>query len=185
MTIATVAVALFYSVVVRRDPLENAAVTVMGMVWVSLLSFAIIIGAVGPNAVELIFLLVLLTAFFDIAAYFVGRAFGRRPIAPVVSPRKTVEGLVGGVVTTAGLASPSCHDPRLRLHGYRPRDPGGGGRVGVRAARRCGRVRGQAGTRHQGHGLDPSRSRGMIDRIDALLFVVPAGYVLFHLLDYL
>jgi phosphatidate cytidylyltransferase len=104
LVFGTLAVALFYSVVVRRDPLENAAVTILGMVWVSLLSFAIIIGR-AENAVELILLLVLLTAFFDIAGYFVGRSFGRRFIAPFVSPRKTVEGLIGGIVVTTALAA--------------------------------------------------------------------------------
>jgi phosphatidate cytidylyltransferase len=32
------------------------------------------------------------------AQYYTGRAFGRRPLAPTISPKKTVEGAVGGVV---------------------------------------------------------------------------------------
>ncbi|MEX1006123.1 MAG: phosphatidate cytidylyltransferase [Acidimicrobiia bacterium] len=178
------AVALFYSVVVRRDPLENAAVTVMGMVWVSLLSFAIIVGR-SENAVELILLLVVLTAFFDIAAYFVGRAFGRRPIAPVVSPRKTVEGLIGGIVVTAALASVLATIPAydfMTISGailvalvvsiFAP--------LGDAAESVVKRALGtkDMGSILPGHG-------GMIDRIDALLFVVPAGYFLFLVLDYL
>lgn len=40
----------------------------------------------------------------DIAAYFTGRAFGRRRLAPTISPGKTWEGVLGAVVCTAGLA---------------------------------------------------------------------------------
>lgn len=35
----------------------------------------------------------------DSGAYFVGRAFGRRRLAPLISPKKTVEGAVGGVIS--------------------------------------------------------------------------------------
>jgi phosphatidate cytidylyltransferase len=178
------AVALFYSVVVRRDPLENAAVTVLGMAWVSLLSFAIVVGQ-SENAVELILLLVVLTAFFDIAAYFVGRAFGRRPIAPVVSPKKTVEGLIGGIVVTTALASVLATIPAydfMSISGailvalvvsiFAPL-----GDAAESVVKRALDTK-DMGSILPGHG-------GMIDRIDALLFVVPAGYFLFLVLDYL
>jgi phosphatidate cytidylyltransferase len=40
--------------------------------------------------------------FSDTAGYFVGRRFGKRPLAPIVSPKKTVEGAIGGLA--GGLA---------------------------------------------------------------------------------
>src|SRR5258706_12470093 len=42
----------------------------------------------------------------DSAQYYTGRAFGRRPLAPAISPKKTVEGAIGGVVfaTLANVA---------------------------------------------------------------------------------
>lgn len=41
----------------------------------------------------------------DIGAYFVGRAFGRRPLALAISPKKTVEGLYGGMAGSAMLGA--------------------------------------------------------------------------------
>ncbi len=39
----------------------------------------------------------------DIGGYFVGRSFGRRKLAPTISPNKTVEGLVGGIMAATLL----------------------------------------------------------------------------------
>jgi phosphatidate cytidylyltransferase len=48
--------------------------------------------------------LILMVCAADIGAYFAGRAFGRRKLAPRVSPGKTVEGAVGGLLLTAVVA---------------------------------------------------------------------------------
>ncbi len=50
----------------------------------------------------------ILFAFFccwlsDTFAYFVGRKFGKRKLAPVISPKKTIEGAIGGIICTAVL----------------------------------------------------------------------------------
>ena len=48
---------------------------------------------------------VLLVAANDTGAYFVGRAFGRRKLSPLISPKKTLEGLVGGLIAGLVVAS--------------------------------------------------------------------------------
>jgi phosphatidate cytidylyltransferase len=48
--------------------------------------------------------LILLTEINDIGQALIGRKFGRTKIAPVTSPNKSVEGLVGGTMTTMALA---------------------------------------------------------------------------------
>lgn len=95
---------LFFSLAPRRHPLENTTTTILGMAWVGMLSFAILI-AQSPNPVALILFAVFLIAFNDMGAYFVGRSFGKRPLAPGVSPNKTVEGFFGGLLASAVVAS--------------------------------------------------------------------------------
>ena len=85
----------------------------------------------------------------DTGAYLGGRLFGRRPLAPAISPNKTVEGLFCGMLVAilavffAGLYQAWLTQGDALLLGV--------ARGGARAARRPVRVRGQARRRHQGH----------------------------------
>lgn len=53
---------------------------------------------VSENGIGLMLLLVIGTWGCDTCAYFSGRLFGKRKLAPILSPKKTIEGAVGGVV---------------------------------------------------------------------------------------
>lgn len=53
----------------------------------------------GPEGAAYIILIILLVAATDSGAYFVGRSLGRLKLLPKVSPKKTVEGAIGGLVT--------------------------------------------------------------------------------------
>ncbi|MEO8483820.1 MAG: phosphatidate cytidylyltransferase [Acidobacteriota bacterium] len=91
-------------------PPEPAAVTRAAVMVLTPIYVGIPLGAVawvqltaGPAATTW---LVAVIAMSDTAQYYTGRAFGRRKLAPTISPAKTVEGAIGGVVagTIAGAA---------------------------------------------------------------------------------
>jgi phosphatidate cytidylyltransferase len=65
----------------------------------------LVLGAGPPSGAAWIVFMVLLVAAADIGAYFAGRAFGRRRLAPRVSPGKTWEGLAGGLLLAAAVAA--------------------------------------------------------------------------------
>ena len=128
----------------------------------------------GPQG---LFLLMLTVIVSDSAQYYTGRAFGRTLLAPVISPKKTVEGATGGFVFgTLTLA--------IAGHWWLPNVP-----IGVRAVmgiavvalgiagdlfesmlKRSARVK-DSSAMIPGHG-------GILDRIDALLFAAPVYYLL-------
>jgi phosphatidate cytidylyltransferase len=170
---------LYYSLAPRRNPLEDASVTVLGMVWVGMLSFAIVI-AKGPQPVAYILFIVLVVALNDTGAYFVGRRFGRHPLAPEVSPKKTIEGFVGGLIVGAIAASILTTFPAWEPIGL-ARGMVIAGVIGLISPlgdlaesmlKRSIAVK-DMGSVLPGHG-------GMLDRIDGFLFAVPVLYLLFR-----
>jgi phosphatidate cytidylyltransferase len=56
------------------------------------------------HGLDLLLWVFIVTWSTDIGAYFVGRRFGRRKLAPTISPGKTVEGLYGGIAAATLLA---------------------------------------------------------------------------------
>jgi phosphatidate cytidylyltransferase len=60
-------------------------------------------GEAPAGAAGLVFLLIFITQFNDVAQYCWGKAFGKQKITPSVSPNKTWAGAIGGWITTAAL----------------------------------------------------------------------------------
>jgi phosphatidate cytidylyltransferase len=54
----------------------------------------------SPNGINMLLLVILLAVVSDSGAYFVGRYMGRTRLAPSLSPNKTIEGAVGGLLAT-------------------------------------------------------------------------------------
>jgi phosphatidate cytidylyltransferase len=86
----------------RRPEVELGATHAIrlgfGLVYVSVLLAPLVHIRKEEDGLALIFFLLAATWLGDTGAYFAGRAFGKTPLFPRVSPKKTVEGLIGGVV---------------------------------------------------------------------------------------
>jgi phosphatidate cytidylyltransferase len=123
-----------------------------------------------------LFLLMLTVIVSDSAQYFVGRALGRRPLAPRVSPKKTVEGAVGGFVFGTLLLAivgiwwlPSVSLLARAILGLLVVVLGIAGDLFESMLKRSAGVK-DSSALIPGHG-------GVLDRIDALLFAAPIYYV--------
>lgn len=175
---ATVVVILVYSLVARRYPLENASVTVFGMLWVGLLTFILPLAA-SPHPFAYILFVGLVIAMVDIGSYAIGRGFGTRAFAPTLSPNKTVEGFIGGLVAGVLTAAVLSTFPTYEAIGFTGSLVLGAilalvapvGDLAESMVKRSLRVK-DMGSVLPGHG-------GMLDRIDGFLFAVPAAYVFF------
>jgi phosphatidate cytidylyltransferase len=169
----------------EQRPFHTAALTVTASLYVGgLLSFGIALReSFTSDAVEgtlYFFLPVALTWLADTAAYFGGRVLGRRRLAPVISPNKTVEGGVAGIL--AGAAGALVYGTVLL--------PGLGAALGmaglvglglvVAAAAMVGDLAESALKRECGvkdsSGLLPGHG-GLLDRMDSLLWSIPAAYL--------
>jgi phosphatidate cytidylyltransferase len=124
---------------------------------------------------EALFLLMLTIVASDTAQYYTGRAFGRRPLAPGISPHKTVEGAAGGFLF-GGLSMavvgqwwlPSVPLALRAAIGAAVVTAGIVGDLFESMLKRSAGVK-DSSSLIPGHG-------GVLDRIDALLFAAPVYY---------
>jgi phosphatidate cytidylyltransferase len=129
------------------------------------------------NAKLLVFL-VLVVQISDVLQYVFGKLFGKRPIAPGISPNKTWEGFAGGVAAACAIgtavwwATPFSPAVALAMS-FAITLAGFAGGLVMSAIKRDRGVK-DYGALIAGHG-------GMLDRIDSLCFAAP---VFFHLTRY-
>jgi phosphatidate cytidylyltransferase len=80
------------------SPLPNVAVTTLGIALVGVMGSFAAVQLKAPDGVSLLLLTAIGVVAYDVGGLFVGSAAGRTQLVPWVSPNKTVEGLVGGIL---------------------------------------------------------------------------------------
>jgi phosphatidate cytidylyltransferase len=123
----------------------------------------------------------LITWFSDTAAYLVGKSVGRTRLIPRISPNKTVEGAIGGLVAAGITASICVFAFGLDLHPLTALIVGVLlGAIGMVGDLSESLLKRRAGVKDSGN-LIPGHG-GMLDRIDALIFVLTATWALLPVL---
>jgi phosphatidate cytidylyltransferase len=166
---------LFGLTLAQRHPSVGGMVlTLLGIYWIGFaLAHAVLLRGL-PHGEGIVIDVLVGTFLGDTGAYLGGRLFGRRSLAPSISPNKTVEGLVTGMacaVLSVWLAGryqdwlPGTHALVLGL--------------GIAVFAPIGDlfesfVKRQAGTKDTGTLL--GAHGGVLDRLDAVLFTAVAGY---------
>jgi phosphatidate cytidylyltransferase len=154
--------------------LTDTAAAVLAPVYIGL-PLGCLVGVHAIAGREAVLLLIATVAVSDTAQYYSGRAFGKRPLAPLRSPKKTQEGALGGAIIAPiflGLAG-SYFLPAFPWYWHATVAlgvvaTGITGDLFESMLKRAADMK-DSGTLIPGHG-------GVLDRIDALLFAAPVFY---------
>ncbi|MDA8357169.1 MAG: phosphatidate cytidylyltransferase [Actinomycetota bacterium] len=165
----------------RADPLQSTSSTLLVFCWIAVLgSFAALLldPTAFPDRHGIAFLLgaIIAGVAYDVGALATGVWIGRRPMAPSISPRKTWEGVIGGAVLAILAAV-------LIVHLLHPWTYGSAAALGIVVAIVTpigdlseSLVKRFLGLKDMGRIL-PGHG-GLLDRVDGLLFVIPATFFL-------
>lgn len=172
--VATTPILFLLAVRQRQAGTAGMAVTLLGLWWIGFgFAHAVLLRGL-PHGIGVMIDVLVGTFVGDTGAYFGGRLFGRRPLAPEISPNKTIEGLVIGMFCTVAavwLAS--------RYQNWMPVSHAVVLGLGVAVLGPIGDlfesyVKRQAGTKDAGRVF--GAHGGALDRLDAALFTVIVAY---------
>jgi phosphatidate cytidylyltransferase len=148
---------------------------VLGYVYLPVMLSHLVLLRSGTKGVIWIFFVIVLAFSGDIAAFYVGRTFGKRKLMPRVSPGKTIEGLLGlAVGSVAGcliyrqFLLPEVNAGHMIVLGL------AGGVIGQLGDLFESLIKRASGAKDSGEIL-PGHG-GILDRLDCLLFIVPFVY---------
>ena len=172
---------LMFLVVASRGSIDGVtrsmAITAFGVLWIGLpFAHAVLLRELPLHGGALLIDVLVATFVADTSAYAVGRLVGRHKLAPDISPNKTIEGMIGGFIGgTAGFWFAGLYQDWL---------PGVdallmGAMIAILAPMGDlfeSMIKRDLGVKDSGHVFGPHG--GLLDRLDAVLFTVVAGYYL-------
>jgi phosphatidate cytidylyltransferase len=176
--VASIPIVFLVGVMQPKMGAPGLSVTALGLVWIALpLAHAVLLREL-PHGDAIVIDVLVGTFVGDTGAYLGGRALGRRPLAPRISPNKTVEGWAIGVlagvagVWFAGLYQDWLTGYQALLLGLAVALVAPLGDLFESYIKRDAGVK-DSGTLFGAHG-------GALDRLDAVLFAAVAGYYVWH-----
>ncbi|WP_373481597.1 phosphatidate cytidylyltransferase [Acetobacterium sp.] len=169
-----------YEILSGNVGIQRGSATLMGLIYVPVMFGHLFLFETVNKGAYYMWLIFVIAFTTDTAAYFIGKSIGHRKIAPLISPKKTIAGSVGGVIVAAlctilyGTILSSYFSFVLPWYLYLV--------VGVfgSIAGQCGDLTASMikrkakikdfGTILPGHG-------GILDRFDSILFIIPLIYI--------
>ncbi len=187
---ALAAFAVFFYHVVKfgkAAPLSQKTLILLMLIYVVGASSSAVSVAVEEDGVFLVPLIIICSWGTDTFAYVFGSLFGRHKLSPIVSPKKSVEGSVGGTISSALLCmlygflvsyftELSANYPALFVTGIVLSVISQMGDLNASAIKRSYNVK-DFGKIFPGHG-------GMLDRFDSVIAACPALYIISLLFTY-
>ncbi|MDO8736446.1 MAG: phosphatidate cytidylyltransferase [Thermoleophilia bacterium] len=158
----------------KPEMVGEMAVTFFGAFYVGIGFAHVILLRTPTYGISLVIVVLLATWTSDTVAYAVGHYLGQRPISPVISPNKTIEGTLAGVIGTivvvliAGKSLPWMGSGQFFVLGLVIAIAAPLGDLFESYVKRASHVK-DAGTIIPGHG-------GILDRFDSLIFAAVAAF---------
>jgi phosphatidate cytidylyltransferase len=163
----------------RIRTIENAAqeiaYAVLAFLYIPFMLMHLVLLRETTYGVKWLFVIMLIVMTNDAAAYYIGSAFGKHRLYPLVSPKKSIEGAVGGLFGSlvGALLSKSIYFPQLTFGDVAITaivigTVGQAGDLFESLLKRSFGVK-DSGTIIPGHG-------GVLDRLDSILFAAPVTY---------
>ena len=169
-----------YEILSGNIGIQRGSAMLLGLIYVPVMFGYLYLFENLENGSYYLWLIFIIAFSTDTAAYFAGRSFGKRHLAPKISPKKTVAGAIGGIIAASGITIiygvilGSFYNFVLPWYFY--------GCIGIigSIAGQCGdltasMIKRRVRIKDFGHIL-PGHG-GILDRFDSILFIIPLIYV--------